>query len=276
MRAGRTLDRRIDQAGRANDLLGEHAAGFVELPRPGRRRDAHRLRPHRVPFLEAQRAVVHARGQAEAVFGERRLAAEIAAIHAAELRNGDVALVDEDQRVVGNVLEQRRRRLAGFSSGEIARIVLDAGAAAGRLHHFEIVEGALLEPLRFEQAAGGVELVEPLAQLELDAGHRLQQRRPRRHVVRVGVDFDEFQLVGLLPGERIEFVDRFHLVAEQRHAPGAVLVVRGKNLDGVAAHAERAAIKIAGRPLVLQGDEIGEQRALVDALAALERKVIAE
>ena len=45
------------------------------------------LRPHRVPFLEAQRPVVHAGRQAEAVFGERRLAAEVAAIHAADLRD---------------------------------------------------------------------------------------------------------------------------------------------------------------------------------------------
>ena len=57
---------------------------------------------------------------------------------------------------------------------------------------------ALLEPLRFQQAAGGVELVEPPAQFLLDAGDRLDQRRPRRDVVRVGVDLDEFQLVGLL------------------------------------------------------------------------------
>ena len=266
------VDRRIDQAGRADHLLGEHAAGFVELPRPRRGRDARGLRPHRIPFLETQRPVVHARGQAEAVFGERRLPAEVAAKHAAELRDGDVALVGEDQRVVGHILEQSRRRLARLAAGEITRIVLDAGAGAGRLHHFQIVERALLEPLRFQQAAGGVELVEPLPQLDLDAGDRLQQRRPRRHVVRVGVDFHEFQLVGLLPGERIEFVDRFHLVAEQRYPPGAVLVVGGKNLDGVAAHAERAAVKIAGRAFVLQGHQIGEQRALVEAFAALERK----
>ena len=156
-----------------------------------------------------------------------------------------MAFVDEHQRIVGHVFEQGRRRLAGLAAGEIARIVLDAGAAAGRLHHFEVVKRALLQPLRFQQPAGGVELVEALAQLELDAGHRLQQRRPRRHIVRIGVDFDEFQLVGLLPGERIEFVDRFHLVAEQRHPPGAVLVMRRENLDGVAAHPERAAKEIA-------------------------------
>ncbi len=111
---------------------------------------------------------------------------------------GDVALVDEHQRVVGHVFEQRRRRLARLAAGEIARIVLDAGAGAGRLHHFEVEDGALLEPLRFQQAAGGVELVEPPLQLVLDAGDRLDQRRARRDVVRIGVDLDEFQLVGLL------------------------------------------------------------------------------
>ena len=264
------LDRRIDQPGRADHLLDEHAAGLVELPAGRRRRHRDRLRPHGVPFLEAQRPVVHAGRQAEAVFGERRLAAEVAAIHAAELRHGDVALVDEHQRVVGHVFEQRRRRLAGPAAGEIARIVLDAGAAAGRLHHLEVVEGALLQPLRLQQAAGGVELVEPPAQLVLDAGDRLQQRRPRRDVVRIGVDLDELQLVGLVPGERIELVDQFDLVAEQVDPPGAVLVVGREDVDGVAAHPEGAAGEIVERALVLQRDEVGDEAALVDALALLD------
>ena len=66
----------------------------------------------------------------------------------------------EDECVVRHVFEQRRRRLAGLAAGEIARIVLDAGAASGRLHHLEIIERALLQPLRFQQASGGIELVE--------------------------------------------------------------------------------------------------------------------
>ena len=183
-----------------------------------------------------------------------------------------MAFVDEHQRVVGHVFEQCGRRLAGLAAGEIARIVLDAGAASGRLHHFEIVDGALFEPLRFQQPAGGVELLEPLAQLELDALDRLNERRARRDVVRVGVDLDEFQLVGLVAGERIEFVDRFQLVAEQRHPPGAVLVVRGEYFDHVAAHPERAAEEIAAGALVLQRHQVGDDLALVDALAALERE----
>jgi len=50
---------------------------------------------------------------------------------------------------------------------EIARIILDAGAAAGRLHHLEVEHGALLQPLRLQQAAAGIELIEALAQLQL-------------------------------------------------------------------------------------------------------------
>ena len=271
MRAGPHLDRRIDQPGRADHLLGEYAASLVHLPGTRRRRDADRLRPHRVPFLETQRPVVHAGWQPEAVFGERRLAAEVAAEHAAELRHGDVALVGEDQRVVRHVFEQGGRRFAGLSAGEIARIVLDAGAASGRFHHFEIIECALLQPLRLQQPAGAVQFVEPLLQLDLDAGDRLQQRRPRRDVVRVRVHLHELQVVGLLAGERIELLDLVDLVAEQVDAPRAVLVVRREDVDGVAAHPERAAREVAGA-LVLQRHQVGEQLPLVDLVALLDRE----
>ena len=114
-----------------------------------------------------------------------------------------------------------------------------------------------------------VQLLQPPFQFGLDAIHRLDQRRARRHIMRVGVDLDEFQFVGLAPGERIEFHDLLDFVAEQRHAPGAVFIVRREDIDGVAAHAERAAREIR-RALVLQRDEIGDELALLDALALLD------
>ena len=93
------------------------------------------------------------------------------------------------------------------------------GAGAGRLQHFEIEQRALLEPLRLQQAAVRVQEVEPLLQLLLDRLGRLQQRRPRRDVMAVGVDFDEFEILRLLPGQRIELGDRFDLVAEEADPP---------------------------------------------------------
>ena len=251
--AGRTdFDRRVDQAGRADDLLDEHAAAFVEFPAAGRGRDRDGLRSHGIPLFKAQRPIVHAGRQAEAVFGQGRFTPEVAAEHAAELRHGDVRLVGEHQRVVGHVFEQSRRRFAGQAAGEITRIVFDAGAGAGRFHHFEVVAGALFEALGFEQAAGGVELLQADVQFRFDRVHRLDQSRARRDVMRVGVDLDEFQFVGLLAGERIEFVDRFDVVAEQRHPPGAVFIMRREDFDDVAAHPERAAKEIGLRALVLQ------------------------
>ena len=184
-----------------------------------------------------------------------------------------MALVGEDERVVGQIFEQGRRRLAGPAAGEIARIVLDAGAGAGRLEHFEIEDRALLEPLRFEQPALAIEPVEALLELELDRLDRLQQRRARRHIVRIGVDFDEFEVLRLHARQRIELDDRLDLVAEEADAPGAVLVVGGEHLDRVAAHAEQAAREIAGlHALVLQRDEVLDELALVDLVAELQRE----
>jgi len=57
-----------------------------------------------------------------------------------------------------------------------------------RLHHLEIEGGALLTAAAPQEAAGAVELLEALAQLDLDACDRLQQVGARRHIVRIGID----------------------------------------------------------------------------------------
>ena len=186
-----------------------------------------------------ERTVVHTGGQAEAVFGQRRLAAEVAAIHRPELADGDVALVDEDQGVVGQIFEQGGRRLAGLAAGEIARIVLDAGAAAGRLHHLEIEGGALFEALGLEIAAGAVQLLQAGGELGLDGLDGLVDGDARGGIVRIGVDADELALAMGLAGQRVELDHFLDLVAEEGDAPGGVVVVGREDLDRVAAHTGR-------------------------------------
>ena len=77
----------------------------------------------------------------------------------------------------------------------------------------------------------------------------------------------DFRSSVLLAGERVELLDGLDLVAEQRDAPGAVFQMGGEDLDRVAAHAERAALEIHVAALVLLGDEVGEELALVEAVA---------
>jgi hypothetical protein len=85
-----------------------------------------------------------------------------------------VALVGEHDGVIGQVLEQGRRWLARLAAGQPARIILDAGAGTGCLHHLEVEHGALLDALGFEQLSLGREFIEALAQL----GGILVQTRP--------------------------------------------------------------------------------------------------
>ena len=154
LRANRAdFDFRVQKAGGTDHLFGEDAAGLLQLPCRRGGGDEDGLRTHGVPFLELQRSVVHAGRQAEPVFGQRHLAPEVTSIHAADLRHGDVALVGEDDGVVGDVFEQRGGRLARGAAGQIAGIVLDPVADARRLKHFEIEVGALFKPLRFKQLA---------------------------------------------------------------------------------------------------------------------------
>ena len=150
---GADLHGRVDEARGADDLLHEDAARALHLPFAGGGGDMYGLRPHGLPFLEAQGAIVEAGGQAEAIFGQRRLAPEIAFVHGADLRHGHMGLVREDQRIVGQIFEQGRRRLAGLAAREIARIVLDARAGACRFQHLDVEDGALLQPLGFQQTA---------------------------------------------------------------------------------------------------------------------------
>ncbi len=258
------LDLGIDQASRTDHLLDDHPAGVSELEGAGGGGDEDRLGPVEVPLLEFERAVVHAGGKAEPVFGECGLAVVIAAEHAAELGHGDVALIDDEEGVFGEVFEKGGRRLAGATAGQVARIVLDSLAAAGGLQHFEIEGGALFEPLRFEELARGVELGEPLAQFRLDPGDRLGECGARRDVVTVGVDGDDLELMGALAGERVELVDRLDLVIEQGDAPGAVLIVGGEDVDRLAGKAEGAALEEGVVAAVLQLDQAAGERGAVD------------
>ena len=157
------VDHRIDQPGRPDDLLDDHAAGLPQLVRPRRRADEHQLADARFPLLEVQRPVVERRRQPEAVLDEHFLARPVAVVHAAHLRHRLVALVHDDDRVGGQVVEQRRRRLARRAARQMPRVVLDPVAVADLLDHLEIEHRPLVQPLGLERPARGLELRQPLA-----------------------------------------------------------------------------------------------------------------
>ena len=244
---GADLDRRVDQAGGADDLFGEDAAGLLHLPRAGGGRDVDGLRAHRRPTPRSVSGRLSMQeGRRKPYSASVDLRRKSPRYMAPIWRMVTWLSSTKTQGVVGEVFEQGRRRLAGAAAGEVAGVVLDAGAGAGGLHHLEVEAAALLEPLGLEQLA--VRRSAPSSrrlQLVLDALRSPGSSVGRgRDVVGVGVDLDRSsRSAAFLPVSGSNSVIAFDLVAEQGDAPGAVLLVGGEDLDGVAAHAEGAAAR---------------------------------
>ncbi len=204
---------------------------------------------------------------------EHHLARAVALVLPVELRHGHVRLVEDDQVVVGEVVEQRVRHLPRRASVEVARVVLDARAHPDLAQHLEVVRGAHPEALRLEQLLLALELGEAVPELVLDAGDGLLQAGARRDVVRRGEQDEPLELTDDLTGHRVDLDDAFDLVAEQLE-PHRVLLVRGVHLDRVAAHPELVAREREVVALVLQLDEAGEDRALLALLPLVDDEAL--
>ena len=95
----------VDQPGRSDDLL-DHTVALGQLIWPRRRRHVDRLPGPAQEFVPAQRPVVHRAGQPEAEVNKVAFAGHVTLVHGADLRHGDVRLVDDQQEVLGKVVEQ--------------------------------------------------------------------------------------------------------------------------------------------------------------------------
>ena len=160
----------VDEAGGADDLFDDYAGGFGELVGAGGGGDVDDLAGAGLELFEAEGAVVHGGGEAEAVVDEVLFAGAVAVPHAVELRDGDVGLVDEEEVVLGEVVEECGWGLAGEAAGEVAGVVFDAVAVAYGLDHLEVEAGALVDALGFDETALGFEFFFPPLHLFEDGG----------------------------------------------------------------------------------------------------------
>src|SRR5215472_13745417 len=94
-------------------------------------------------FFESERAVVERRRHAKAVVDKRLLARAVAMEHAADLRDSLMGLVDEEEIVLRDVIEKRRRSFAGQAAAEMARVIFNAVAVPNGAHHLNVKHGAL-------------------------------------------------------------------------------------------------------------------------------------
>ena len=112
------LDDGIEQPRRADDLLDDLLRLFQLIFRR-RRRNVDDLIDALLELLEGKRTIVKSGRQTKAVFHKRNLARTVAVEHRLELRHRHMALVHDDEEIVGEVIEQRIRRRPRRSMREV-------------------------------------------------------------------------------------------------------------------------------------------------------------
>ena len=143
----------VNEAGGAHDEFHDVALRPADFARCGSGAGVNRLVLHGLEFQKVQRPIVQRAWQAEPVIHQHRFARAVAFEHAADLRHGRVRFVNDEQIIVREKIKQRARLRTGRASGNVPRIILNAGANAHFLHHFKVVFRPLLDALGFEQFA---------------------------------------------------------------------------------------------------------------------------
>ncbi len=262
------IEHRIDESGRANDLLDDltrvHSLVFRR-----RRRHEHRLRQQAFELVEAKRPVVERGRQAEAVVDEVLLARAVALVHAAGLRNRHVRLVDEHQRARRQVIDQCRRRLARLATGQMARVVLDPLAKADLGHHLEVEARPLLDPLRFDQFHLAHEEFLLRSQFDLDLFDGVEHLLTPGHVVARREHREAADPLPNVARQGIEKLQGLYLIVEERKAQRVFRVLGRKDVQHVAAHAKRAAPEVDFVALVLHLGQALDRVALGERIAFL-------
>ena len=151
--------------------------------------------------------------------------------------------VDEQEKVLREIVEQRHRRAPDRAAGDDARIVLHAGAVAQLLDHLDIKIRALRDALGLERLIVLLEELHPLVALAADFLHGARHFLRRCHVVARGVDGRVAERVYRSAREGVDLADALDLVAEVFHADGLIAPVGREDLHRVAAHAEHVALE---------------------------------
>ena len=107
----------------------------------------------------------------------------VTAVHCPDLRDGDVALVDEGYEIIREIVNQAEGPLTGFPAVEVAGIILNPGAVPHLLDHLQIVLDPLLQALGLQSFPYLVEIFYLSFEVILDLAYRLDAPLPCRDEV---------------------------------------------------------------------------------------------
>ena len=176
---------------------------------------------------------------------EADLAAAVSAVHRVDLRDGDVALVDNKEEVLGEVVQQAEGALARLAPIEVAGIVLNARAVAQLAYHLQVVGGALVEPLGLIGLILGLQLRHTRAEVDVYLPHSGIDLLLGRDEEVGRMDHQTRQRAVLAPTDGVEGSDTLDLSVPEGHAVGDPVEAfdRGEDVHRIPLDAEVARLE---------------------------------
>ena len=133
----------------------------------------------------------------------------------------------------------------------MARVVFDALAEANLVEHFEVVPSALLDALQLDQLVLLLKKRDALNELRLDGLDRLQYGAAWCDVVAGRVHGKAWHASQNMSGQGIEQRQTLYDVIEHGQTQGMLTILRGEDIDYVAAYAKVAVREVDVVTLVL-------------------------
>ncbi len=262
--------RRIDQPGRADNLLADllRTRQLILRWRGGNIDD---LIDTLFKFPQRQRAVVNSGRQPKTMLHQIQLARAVAPEHCAYLRHRNMRFINKQQEIAMEVIQQSGRRFTGSTPGQMPGIVFNAVTAANLCDHFQIMSGAHLQPLRFQQLALTVKPGQLLFQLRLNRLQRPLLLFITGNIMAGRIDLDFVHFLQDLAGHRIGFDDPVDFVSKQLDSDD-ILAVNRDDLNDIPTYPESAAAEPEIIPGILDANQLAQNLVAIPKVAIFDRQ----
>ena len=200
------------------------------------------------------------------------LARTVTGVHGAYLRQRNVRFVNHQQKIIREIIYQRKRRFARLAPCQMSRIVFDAGAVAHFVHHFQIVVCALLKALSLQQLVMLIQVFQPFFQFNLYVLHRAFQILARSYIVRRRKNCHMRALRQHFTGQHVNFQYAVYLVVKHFYAHGFFVITGRNNFNNITTYAECTALKSNIVAVILNFHQLAQNSLTVNNLPRPQRK----
>ena len=154
-----------------------------------------------------------------------------------------MAFVNDEQPVVGEIIEQAKGACTGFSTVKIAAVVFDTGAITQLANHFEVIFYPLLQTFGLQRLAGFFKKLNLSHQIVLNVVGRAFDAFAGSYKKVGRIDGKLIHFVQGLSGKRINKFNGFNFVAPEINSNG-IFGIGQKDVYGISNDSKGASFKL--------------------------------